>query len=85
MTTTNRTDYSAASLAALERRLPKQEWLTVSDVAGACDLSANGVRAHMEAGTFHAMNFGASEEHPFMKIFRQSVVDFYKRRLGIGD
>lgn len=78
-------DYDAQVLAALERRLDKQAWLKVSDVALATDLSVQAIYANIECGNFHAVNFGASEEKPFLKVTRQSIVDFYKRRLGIED
>ena len=76
-------DYAAASFAALVKRLPTNEWLSVADVASACDLSIVAVRAHMDCGNFHAMNFGASESQPYRRIYRPSVVDFFKRRLGV--
>jgi len=78
-------DYDQQCMALLEKRLGPQQWLKVSDVALATDLSVQAIYANVEAGNFHSMNFGASEEKPYIKITRQSVVDFYKRRLGIGN
>lgn len=84
MKNTERPDYAAISLAALLARLPKHEWLLVSEVASATNQTSRSIYAHIESGNLHAMNFGVNESRPFFKIYRPSVVDFYKRRLGLA-
>lgn len=78
--------YSRQMLALIERRLGKEEQLSVPDVAAACNCSCALVHEWVEAGDVHAWSIspaGAARKH--VRISRQSVLDFYRKRMALKD
>ena len=78
------TDYAAATLAAFEKRLGKEPELRVKEVSYALNTTEQTVLAHIECGNIFGWNKGVSTSRPTWTIARQSVVDFYRRRLGLA-
>lgn len=74
-----------SALAAIERRLPKAEWLRVSDVALAFDRCVNTIYGWCDQGLFTVMKCPSTENpsRPIYSIFRPSVIRYAKVCLGI--
>ena len=76
-------DYDAAVIADVEAKLPNEKWLYPKDVARVLEFrNVQTVYDLMDSGDFYSMNFGAGDVKEFRKIFRQSVIDWFKRRQG---
>jgi len=69
-------------LASLEAKLPQREHISVSDVAIAANVSVTLVYAWIEEGLIEAVNIGTGGKN-FWKVYRPSVVAFYRKRLGM--
>jgi hypothetical protein len=74
--------------AWIDRRLPRQDYLCVSDVAEAFNVCSNTVCAWIESGEFQkaaqsdepaVLNLGAASS-PRYRIARPSVIKFYLKR-----
>lgn len=68
-------------LEAIDGRLPKRDLVTVSQVAKACWISVTVVYSWIDAGLIEAAPIGATKN--YYSIFRKSVIDFYRKRLGL--
>jgi hypothetical protein len=77
--------------AWIDGRLPRGDYVSVSDVASAFDVCCNTVCAWIEAGEFHraaglsepaVMNLGAASA-PRYRIARPSVIRFFMIRAGL--
>ncbi|MFH0878573.1 MAG: helix-turn-helix domain-containing protein [Lentisphaerota bacterium] len=66
----------------IESKLPKSDWIKVSDVATAFNLSVAAIYNWIEEGHITSFNSGTPDRASHM-IFRQSVLFFAKQRLGI--
>jgi excisionase family DNA binding protein len=74
----------AASASALLdyfiSRLPRGDFLTVSDVAVALNVSADAVYGWIEAGEVRSVKWGLQKA--FYKIYRPSLIEFLRGRIG---
>ena len=68
------------ALDAIDRRLPRGDWVTVSDVASAFNYSVTVVYSWMDEGLVVVFRGTDNGSH---KIFRPSVMAFARKRLGI--
>lgn len=71
-----------SALEAIERRLPKRDWVSVSDVAGAFDRSVATVYNWIEEGLVTDFDSGSCQRSAYL-IYRPSVIALAKSRLGI--
>ena len=68
-------------MALIEAKLPKSDWVTVSNVALAGNISVGLVYAWIEEGLIEAVNVGVPGRS-YYKIYRPTVIAFYHKRLG---
>jgi hypothetical protein len=70
------------ALEAIERRLPRKDWIPVSDVATAFDRSVATVYNWIEEGLVTDFDSGSCKRSAYL-IYRPSVIALAKSRLGI--
>jgi hypothetical protein len=68
-------------LETIDAKLPRRDWISVSDVAIAANVSVTLVYAWIDEGLVQSVNVGATKS--YHRIFRPSVIKFYQSRLGI--
>ena len=66
-----------------EKRLSTRPLQTVGEVASAFDVSPHTVRGWIESGDLTAYN-SSSGATPYWKVFRDSAVSLFKRRISAG-
>lgn len=78
-------DGNDAIMEVLERRLPAGEFVQVTDVAVAMDVTCSTVLALIDDGRLSAINVSAGDgRQARYRILRTSVVAFWKGRAGVA-
>lgn len=68
-------------MEAIIRRLPRQDLLTVTDVADSVNVSVNTIYTWIESGSVEAINISVSNR-PCWKLYRASVLKHLEQRLA---
>lgn len=69
-------------LETIDSKLPGADWVSVSSVAIACNVSVGLVYAWYEEGLIEGVNVGTTSK-AYYKILRSSIINFYRKRLGM--
>jgi hypothetical protein len=70
-------------MEAIERKLPRADWVSVSDVAISINVSVTTVYSWLDEGLIQHVNASANKDRQYYRIYRPSVIAFFKARLGI--
>lgn len=71
---------TSSSMQAIERALPIQEWLHVSDISAALGVSNHQIYGWILDGSLPAMNLSTVPGKPYYKVLRIEVLKFLKSR-----